>query len=254
MRPIGAAAAQWAPGVSGSRAEPERVVLEGFHPLKHALRFGAMVEDVLVADPAEVDALAARLAPDVMDALGRLPMRIVSRAELARVAGGRSHGSPDVVAYVRRPAADVDALLRGDTGPIVLLEQPTHLGNVGAVIRVAAAAGASAVLTSGALDPWHPAALRGAAGLHFALHCVARLEDFAAVFDAGRPIVAADPEGDASLGVLPERALLALGSERRGLSADVLARAHAHVRIPMRAGVSSLNLATAAAILLYVGR
>jgi TrmH family RNA methyltransferase len=238
--------------MAGSRGDVDRVVLEGFHPLKHALRFGAAIDEIVAADPPRLEAMGARHAPDILPALRDLPLRIVDEVELARLVGGRSHGSPDVVAYARRPELDVRALLDVDDAPIVLLEEPTHLGNIGAVVRVAAAAGAAAVVTTGALDPWHPAALRGSAGLHFAL-AVARLDlDEALAFE--RTLVAADPDGDTGLAPLPPRALLALGSERRGLSPRVLGRAAVRVRIPMREGVSSLNLATAAAVLLYAGR
>ena len=50
---------------------------------------------------------------------------------------------------------------------------------------------------------------------------------------------------------LPDDAVLAFGSERHGLGAALLARADARVGIPMRPGVSSLNLATAVAVVLY---
>ena len=53
--------------------------------------------------------------------------------------------------------------------PLVLLEDPRTMGNMGACVRVAAAADAAGVLTTGGNDPWHPDALRGAAGLHYAL-------------------------------------------------------------------------------------
>ena len=67
--------------------------------------------------------------------------------------------------------------LLGDrrAAPIVLLEDPRDLGNMGACVRVAAAADIAGVLSTGSHDPWHPDALRGAAGLHFALP-VARLD------------------------------------------------------------------------------
>ena len=155
-----------------------------------------------------------------------------------------------VVAVARRPPLDAGALLAAAPGPpVVLLEDPRHLGNVGAVVRVAAAAGAAGVLTTGSRDPWDPAALRGSAGLHFALP-VGRAEP-AALGD--RPLVVLDPAGE-ELAALPEGALLAFGTERDGVSAELAARAAARVRIPMRAGVSSLNLATAVAVMLYVGR
>jgi TrmH family RNA methyltransferase len=128
----------------------------------------------------------------------------------------------------------------------VLLEDPRHLGNVGAVVRVAAAAGAVAVLTTGARDPWEPAALRGSAGLHYALP-VGRVDPGAL---GDRPLVALDPAGEPRA-PLPGDALVAFGTERHGLSDTLLARAAARVAIPMRPGVSSLNLATAVAVALY---
>ena len=155
-----------------------------------------------------------------------------------------------VVAVARRPPVDPAALLAAAAGPpVVLLEDPRHLGNVGAVVRVAAAAGAAGVLTTGPRDPWDPAALRGSAGLHFALP-VGRAEPGAL---GARPLVVLDPAGEEAA-ALPEGALLAFGTERDGVSAELAARAAARVRIPMRSGVSSLNLATAVAVVLYIGR
>jgi TrmH family RNA methyltransferase len=223
--------------LASARSDPELVLLEGFHALKHALRFGADVVAAVTADPDGLAALAAQLAPE-LDLGGVEP---VAPALL----GPRPHHTK-VLAVARRPAFDAAAI---GPGPVVLLEEPRHLGNVGAVVRVAAAAGAAAVLTTGARDPWEPAALRGSAGLHFALP-VGRAEPG----DAGdRPLVALDPSG-APLATLPPGALLAFGTERDGLSSALLARADARIAIPMRAGVSSLNLATAVAVVLYAGR
>ena len=70
-----------------------------------------------------------------------------------------------------------------------------------------------------------------------------------------RPLVAVDPDGDVlRVADLPPRAILAFGSERSGLSDALLARADARVRIPMRDGVSSLNLATSVAAVLFAWR
>ena len=54
--------------------------------------------------------------------------------------------------------------------------------------------------------------------------------------------------------MVPERAILAFGTERHGLSSEVFERAEARVSIPMREGVSSLNLATSVAIVLFAMR
>ena len=72
---------------------------------------------------------------------------------------------------------------------------------------------------------------------------------------ASRPLWAIDPEGEpVPAGAIPDRALLAFGSERRGLSEALLAAAERRIAIPMRAGVSSLNLAAAVAVILYLWR
>jgi TrmH family RNA methyltransferase len=160
-----------------------------------------------------------------------------------------------VMAIAARPNADAAAsLLTPRSAPVVLLEDPRDLGNWGAGVRVAAAADAAAVLTTGSHDPWHPDALRGSAGLHFALP-VARLESLAALDALDAPLLAVDPDGaplDAA--ALDPHAVLAFGTERYGLSPGLLARADARVSIPMRAGVSSLNLATSVAAVLFAWR
>ncbi len=229
-----------------ARSDPETAVLEGFHPLKHALRFGAEVRQALSPDPDEVRALAGELAPDVAGPVDALLTEVPE--ELFGELVPRPPGS-GVVALARRPPVPArEALEDPAPAPVVLLERPTHLGNLGAAVRVAAAAGAAGVLATGPHDPWHPSALRGSAGLHWALP-VAAVEELP---ETGRPLVAVDPGGDPpGGGPLPERALLAFGSERRGLRPATLERADRRIRIPMRAGVSSLNLATSVAAVLY---
>lgn len=235
--------------VASHRGDSDVVMLEGFHALKHALRFGATIELVVVPEPDAIEGLAADLAPDVPDLLPVAPV-VVPDQVWGQVAGRLR--SP-VLAVAKRPSVDVQQLLlSGDPAPVVLLEHPTHAGNVGAVVRVAAAAGCAGVLVLGELDPWGPTAIRGGAGLQFALP-VGRLDRLEQI-PTGRPLVALDP-GGAPLrsGTLPSRAVVAFGTERHGLSPDLLQRANQRIGIPMRPGVSSLNLATAVAVTLYTG-
>ena len=233
-----------------ARSDPARAVLEGFHAIKHALRFGAEIEHACAADPDDLVALATTLAPDVAPRLGAL-VTPVPAAVLAALAPRPV--DTGVVAIARRPQIDARMALEATgAAPVVLLEAPARLGNVGAVVRVAAAAGAAAVLTTGTHDPWHPAALRGSTGLHFALP-VAWIEALPPA--SARPLWAIDPEGEpVRAGAIPDRAILAFGSERRGLSEALLTAAERRIAIPMRAGVSSLNLASAVAVVLYLWR
>ncbi len=232
-----------------ARADPGRAVLEGFHALKHALRFGAAIEIACAPAAAPLLALARRLAPDLEAWLAQ-HLTLVPAALFARLTPQPL--SSALVALAARPRLDPLALLEAPrAAPLVLLDAPRHLGNLGAVVRVAAAAGACAVLTTGRLEPWHPAALRGSAGLHYALP-VARIEALPA---AARPLIALDPTGEPlCAAAIPDDAVLAFGSERGGLSAALRERAARRLAIPMRAGVSSLNLATAVASVLYAWR
>jgi len=232
-----------------ARRDPALTVVEGFHALKHALRFGAELVEAVAVDPEELERLAAELAPDLAGQLGGRVERI-DAADLADLAPLVPRTG--VVAIARRPPLDLDAVLADPApAPVVLLEQPKNMGNIGACIRVAAAAGAAAVLTTGENDPWYPDAVRGAAGLHFALPVTA----VEALPASDRPLLAIDPEGEElSPSRLPARAVLAFGTERHGISDELLERADARIAIPMRAGVSSLNLATSVAIALYCQR
>ncbi len=239
------------PRYGRARRDPSLAVLEGLHPLKHALRFGATVLEVVCADIPQLERLARRLAPDVstqMVSLAR-PVPPDVFAQLAPLTP-----STGVISLAERPAVNPTAALADPRpAPLVLLEDPRDLGNMGACVRVAAAADAAAVLTTGGHDPWHPDALRGGAGLHYALP-VSRLPGGLPPAQ-DRPLLAFDPAGDQfDPATLRPRAILAFGTERHGLSTELLARADARVAIPMRPGVSSLNLATSVAAVLFAWR
>jgi TrmH family RNA methyltransferase len=211
----------------------DTVELEGFHAVKHALRFApALVRSVTVASPAAAAALCDDLAPDVAEAL------------LALAVEGRVDHPTGVRGTAGRPADD-RSVLSSRHAPLVLLDDPRHPGNAGAAVRVAAAAGASGVAFLGALDPWHPAVVRGSAGLHYALPVLG-----CDLGEVAGTVLGLDAAGE-PLHEVPDDAVLVVGSERAGLSGPVRARADRLVSLPMRPGVSSLNLATALSAALY---
>src|SRR6201991_4030803 len=208
----------------GARRDPDLTVLEGFHALKHALRFGAEVESAVGTDPAELEALAADLAPDLAGrweaAVGTVDAEMLAglvpqaprtgvvaiarrkRADVAAALADRRE-APVVLLEQPRNMGNLRACGRGAAAapfadrreaPVVLLEQPRNRGNLGACVRVAAAADAAGLLTISENDPWHPDAVRGAAGLHYALPAVVAVER--APRGERRPLFALDPEGE----------------------------------------------------------
>jgi len=212
------------------------VRLEGFHAVKHALRFApALVRVVTVSSFDAAERVCRELAPDVAEPLLSLAVEGVVDHPTG-VAGLAALPPEDRTVLVTRRA------------PLVLLDRPRHPGNAGAAVRVAAAAGAAGVALTGDLDPWHPAVVRGSAGLHYALPVLR-----CAVTDLAGPVVALDADGEPWSG-LPDDAVLVAGSERVGLSPEVRERADRVVALPMRPGVSSLNLATAVSAALYAWR
>ncbi len=240
------------PRFGRARRDPALAVLEGLHPVKHALRFGASIELLVTPDARALTALARRLAADVAERIGELAEEVSAKAfaQLAPLAPATG-----AIAIAQRAPVDAARLLAdGGPPPLVLLENPRDLGNLGACVRVAAGADVAGLLTTGTHDPWHPDALRGAAGLHYALP-VSRLAGLTALDGLQRPLLALDPEGEPLVpAALDPHALLAFGTERDGLSGELRARADALVSIPMRAGVSSLNLATSVAAVLFAWR
>lgn len=254
-----------------ARRDAGLVALDGLHPVKHARRFGAELLEAVSPNPDALRRLAAELAPDVADELLELAQP-VSAADFAQM----SPNPPDtaIIAIARRPSVSIAAMLQpsppsshptaANPGelptpsgygaassadrPVVVLDQPRNPFNIGAAVRVAAAAGAAGLLCLGPQDPWHPAAVVAGVGLQFALP-VARAE---ALPECGRPLLIIDPAGEPMpWGEAPPGALLVFGNERRGVSAELRARAQRRLAIPMTPGVSSLNLATSAAIALY---
>jgi len=229
-----------------ARHDLSLVVIEGFHPLKHAIRFGAELLEVVSPDLKELADLQSEYAPDIGDTITDLAIAVPEDIfeKLAPV-------SPPtrVLAIARRPVVDITALLNDPApAPLVLLENPRNLFNIGAVVRAAAAAGAAGVMNTGNLDPWKPGALTTGVGLQFALP-VTRI---VTVPTCDRPLVAVDLGGEPLPGFrVPDRALLAFGTERQGLSRELLDAADLRVSIPMEHGVSSLNLAISVAVVLY---
>lgn len=227
-----------------SPADPECVALEGFHAVKHAVRFGAEITTVVVSETVDLSALIAGLAPELAEWF-LTTAETVTVDEYRRVSN-RPHPTgvwASAVPPIQTAWPDVSR-----TAPAIVIEDPRNHGNFGAAVRIAAAGTAAAIGAVGELDVWSAAALRGSAGLHFAIP-VLSLTSFP---DTDRPVIAFDPEGvDLSHVDLPDDAVLVFGSERHGLTDAVKERADIRVGFPMREGVSSINLAASVAIGLY---
>jgi len=140
------------------------------------------------------------------------------------------------------------------SGFFVLVDGVQDPGNLGAILRSAAAAGGvGALLSRHCADPWSPRSLRGGMGAQFLLPVREGCDLVAECSALGAPVIAADAGGAVSLFDvdLPARCGFVVGAEGRGVDPALVARAAAKVSIPMAAGVESLNVAAAATLLFY---
>lgn len=135
----------------------------------------------------------------------------------------------------------------------VLLEAIQDPGNVGSILRTAAAAGVDAVyLSNGCAEAWSPKALRGGMGAQFAV-AVHERQDLASVARRFEAVVATSLDATQSIFDVDfsGRTAFLFGNEGAGLSAAALATATLRVHVPMAGTVESLNVAAAAAVCLF---
>lgn len=230
-----------------ARGDKDLAVIEGVQALKHAVRFKAEIYQYITCDINYLKHLLEELAEDIMDDI--LPKFTEVSSEVFNKLSPNPHRTK-VMALAKRRSYRLSEV--SDTGKIVVLEEPKDLENIGAVIRVSAGANAGAVVISGNIDIWHPAVIRGGAGLHWAIPVfTSSLEKL--IEQCGKRVkICLDPYGkDIGKVEIPKDAILIFGTERHGVSEKSLGLADNTVSLPMKSGVSSLNLATSVAATLY---
>lgn len=225
------------------REEAGLFAVEGERHVLEALAHGWQPRHLLALPswqaPRDQQAVVVRISPELM----------------ARVSG--KSNAPDVVGLFNLRRSALAAM--GQGGLWVALEEIRDPGNLGTIMRTAAAAGASGVVLLGnCCDPWSGEAIRASVGAFTRLQIIiADLEGFAQQLQAmpcpviGTHLSATIDYREASYA--PNMALL-MGSEHAGLSPEAVGMCSALVKIPMAGEVESLNVATATALMLYEAR
>lgn len=225
------------------RQKQQHTVLIGTHLVESALLAGWPLEKLLVCEGFDnrteiIALLQKKMAPVLM-----LEHPLFSEIEQTPSTSG-------LMALAAIPAVPT---VRHE-GFCLLLEGVQDPGNVGSILRTAAAAGVDQVwLSSTCADAWSPKVLRAGMGAHFLLPIVERINVHGALTEFNGHIAVTTLDGAASLYAADLRGnlVLALGSEGAGVSQELLELATQRLLIPMRAEVESLNVAAAAAICLF---
>lgn len=220
------------------RAEERRgrgqTLLEGPHLVGEAVAAGVrMVKVFALADDLDGVRWAEQSGGELIT---------VGEGALERLSGTKSPQGP--VAVIDIPERPLDP-----SRSVLVAWQISDPGNLGTMIRTAAAFGLDVAVSEGSVDVWSPKVLRAAAGGHFHTN-LAEISDPAQI-DAVR--VATVVKGGEPLGKLPAgRLALLIGSEAHGLPGHIVDAADLRVTIPMPGPTESLNSAVAAAILIFV--
>ncbi|MEC8921303.1 MAG: RNA methyltransferase [Actinomycetota bacterium] len=220
-------------------------MIEGPRQLRTAIDLGAELKEVF-------------FRPDqnqILDSLKSLEIDFyeVDPQVLDDIADSASPQGVLAVARARETAIESIAEMHR----VVVIDSVQDPGNLGAIVRTAAAAGFDAVVTGpGTADLWSTRAIRASAGTLFALHMAKRV-DLESSLDllrvAGHSVLATDVRGETSVYQveIEKRMTLVVGSEAHGLSETIIDRTDAIIRVPMGPLVESLNVAVATGIVMY---
>ncbi len=234
---------------SAMRRKSGLTVLEGFHLLEAYARQGSAQRGA--APQALILTEAAYALADVAECLRRWPRTSCYLVPESLYASLRTLGpGVDVMAVIEVPEPDWPRPLNSD---VLILECVQDAGNVGTLLRTAAAAGVGTVLaTTGTAQLWSPRVLRAGMGAHFGLQLIEQLTLDEAIAQLHIPLYVTSSHAETTVYGLDLTAPCAwiLGNEGQGASAAALDQARA-VSLPQPGGQESLNVAVAGSICLY---
>lgn len=237
------------------RAERDRLgvyLAWGTHLAGEALASGTRVVRAFLG-PEESAGAEARALMRRIESSGAPIVRVTPRV-LDAIAPGA--GDQSVLLVLRRTRAALASTLESGATLLVAAHGVQDPGNLGSIVRSTLASGAAALLTlEGCADPYSSKVVRAAMGAHGRLPVIAARssEALGSLRRGGFRLIAAHAGGTRrpSSVDLTRRTVLLLGSEGAGLPDSILDAADERIRIPMSPASSSLNVAAAAAILLY---
>jgi TrmH family RNA methyltransferase len=235
-----------------ARERQQLFVAEGVRTVEELARSSLVIRGVLAAPQLEETLRGTALLAE-LGARGIAAERVDHR-EFASAA--ETESPQGILAVAEVPARSLGALASRASLRVLVLDAVQDPGNVGTIIRTAAALGADAtVALPGTVDLWNAKVVRSGMGAHFHHLCLAGTWDDLDTFRRQVPLDlwAADATGEpvSRSTAAPARVAVVVGNEGGGLSSEARERATRLVAIPIAQPVDSLNVAVAAGILLH---
>ncbi len=235
-----------------ARAETGLFLAEGARLAEEALRHGWTPAYAL----AGLSALERPRQADLLSRMREAGARTLTASEKVLAAVSRKDNPQTLIAAFHKRSTPLEALETAGPRRWMALYEVRDPGNLGTVVRTADAAGVDAVILIGTTcDPFSVETVRATMGSLFAIKIAGT--DFAG-FDAwrrraGAQLVAASMHGQSRHDEVryAEKTVVMMGNEQSGLPEDVEAACDTLVRIPMSGAADSLNLASAASVMIY---
>jgi RNA methyltransferase, TrmH family len=226
-------------------------VAEGVRSVEELLRSSVRTRGVLVA-PQLLEAPRGQL---LRESLASSSVEVLEVSEKDFRSAAATESPQGVLAIAEIPAFKLSTLDIPPKCRLLVLDGVQDPGNVGTILRTAAALGAVAtVALPGTVDIWNPKVIRSSMGAQFhhpSLHASTG-ELFEFLQGNEIDLWAAEAGGEPlNRGEGPNRLAIAVGNEGAGVSSDVRSRASRTVSLPISSAVESLNVAVAAGIILY---
>jgi TrmH family RNA methyltransferase len=228
-----------------ARSEAGQTLLDGTHLLRALLDAGGKPSHLLINE----SAVQNPEIKDLLSACDGLPRTQLDDALFAQLSELKTPNGLLTLVDVPKPSVSP-----AHSQFILLLEDIQDPGNLGSILRSAAAAGCDAVfLSAGCADAWSPKVLRAAMGGHFALSIHESNDLIVVTHEFGGKILAASLQAERSLYESKLRGKLgfAIGNEGAGLSKELQDAVQERFIIPMPGKLESLNAAAAAAVCLF---
>lgn len=225
-----------------ARREAGKTLLDGVHLVQACIASGVKPDLIVLRESfsADTEMLAVVEKHDVV----RMHDALFDKISPVKSPTG-------ILALISIPVSRLPAC---GTDFCIFLDSIQDPGNMGSILRSAAAAGAQDVfLSPGCADPWSPKVLRAGMGAHFGIriHVEADIADLVRNFDGNTVAMALDGKASLFDQDLKGRVGFVIGNEGAGISDEIISLASMKCRIPMPGEMESLNAAAAAAICFF---
>ena len=241
------------------RQEHRKFFVEGVPTIRQAVTHGWKIDSLYYAGDVELSSFARKvLDRSTARRHFELPTRLFDSLRRSR----KQEKSSELIALIEMPPEDLSRIPVDEDSVVVVFDRPSDHGNLGTIIRTCEAFGAAGLIITGhAVDLYDPQTVRASMSSVFSLPVV-RLPSHREIRNWANGIQKRHPSfhlvGTSAHGSHDIRqqefkrpVALVIGNETHGLSMNYAKVCDAMVRIPMQGSVSSLNVASAAAILLY---